>query len=65
MTSAPKKQVNLELVGINGNAFAVLGAFIKAARERGWTQNEIDPVWKEATSGDYDHLLQTVMQHTK
>ena len=64
MTAQPK-QVTLELVGINGNAFAILGAFGKAAREQGWTPGEIEAVRDEARSGDYNHLLATIMQHTK
>lgn len=34
------KTVNLELVGTDGNAFAVLGAFRKQARREGWTKEE-------------------------
>ena len=65
MTAEPKKQVILELVGINGNAFAILGAFRNAAREQGWTEKEIHDVQYEAMAGDYNHLLATIMENTK
>ena len=65
MTAEPKKLVELELVGINGNAFAVLGAFQRAARQQGWTDAEIDIVFDKAKSGDYNHLLATIMENTK
>lgn len=55
------KTINLELVGLSGNAFAVMGEFSRQARLEGWTQEEIDTVLEEAKSGDYDHLLSTIM----
>lgn len=48
---------------VDGNAFAIIAAFNRQARKEGWTKEEIDAVNKEATSGDYDHLLQTFMAH--
>lgn len=57
------KTVNLELVGVDGNAYAVMGVFSRQARREGWTQEEIDSVLEEAQSGDYDHLLSTIMTY--
>jgi len=57
-------KVRLRLVGLDGNAFNLLGRFQRAAREQGWPAAEINAVIREATSGDYDHLLQTLLQHT-
>lgn len=54
------KMVRLNLVGLDGNAFAVLGAFSRAAKQQGWTRAEIDAVTMPAMSGDYDHLLATI-----
>lgn len=54
------KKVNLTLVGINGNAFSLMGAFSYQAKRDGWTKEEIDTVIKEATSDDYNHLLVTL-----
>ena len=53
----------VRLVGTDGNAFAVLGRVFRALREAGWSQEERDAFQKEATSGDYNHLLGTVMKH--
>ncbi|PHS65770.1 MAG: hypothetical protein COB12_06775 [Flavobacterium sp.] len=63
MKKVINKTVNLELVGINGNAFMIMGVFQRQARKEGWTQREIDAVLKEAKSSDYDHLLTTIMNH--
>jgi hypothetical protein len=51
------KSVQLNLVGLDGNAFSLMGAFQAQARKEGWTNQEIEKVLKEAQSGDYDHLL--------
>lgn len=57
------KKVTLNLVGQDSNAFALMGVFYRQARREGWTKEEIDSVIKECTSGDYDHLLTTLMDH--
>jgi hypothetical protein len=51
--------VVVELVGRDGNAFAILGAVQRALRKAG-----VDPgaYMDEATAGDYDHLLETTMR---
>lgn len=63
MKQIVNKKVNLELVGVDGNAFSIMGAFQRQARREKWTQKEIEAVLDEATSGDYDHLLATIMDH--
>lgn len=57
------KTVNLDLVGVNGNAFAIMGAFQQQARREGWSQEEIQAVLDEAKTGDYNHLLETISNH--
>ena len=59
----PEKKVNLTLVGLDGNAFNLMGAFTKQAKRELWTKEEIDAVLKECMIGDYDHLLVTLMEH--
>jgi len=49
------------MVGLNGNAFSIIGAFSKAARAQHWSGNEIKAVTDEAMSGDYSHLLATIL----
>lgn len=60
----PPKTVELDLVGLNSNAFFLMGAFSKAARRQGWSSEEINLVLDECRSSDYDHLLQTLICHT-
>lgn len=65
MNTVIDKKVSLELVGLDGNAFSIMGAFQKQARREGWTKEEIDAVLNECMSGDYNHLLVTIMNHCK
>ena len=55
-------EVQVSLVGHDGNAFAILGRCATAARRAGVSQEEIQAFQDEATSGDYDHLLQTCIR---
>lgn len=59
---APKLNVKVKLVGTDGNAFAVLGNVQRAMRKAKVSQEQISEFMTEATSGDYDHLLQTCMK---
>ena len=55
-------QVKVKLVGEDGNAFSILGRVVSAMNEAGLPHEQSAEFIKEATSGDYDHLLQTVME---
>ena len=57
------KKVKLNLVGLDGNAFSLMGAFTKQARREKWTPEEIKIVMDECQAGDYDHLLATLMKY--
>jgi hypothetical protein len=57
------KKVTLTLVGLDGNAFGLMATFKRQALKEGWSKEEIDEVIKECQSGDYDHLLQTLIEH--
>jgi predicted protein tyrosine phosphatase len=59
------KRVCMNLVGLDGNAFALMGAFSKEAKKQGWKTEEIKAVIDECKSGDYDHLLFTLIQNTE
>lgn len=54
------KKIKLNLVGIDGNAFSIMGAFSKQAKKEKWTKEEIDTVLDDATSSNYNHLLATI-----
>ena len=58
-----EKTVNLNLIGVNGNAFMIIGVFKRQAQKEGWTPEEIDKVIIEAKSSDYVHLLATIENH--
>ena len=57
------KKIKLELVGLDGNAFSLLGAFQKQARKEGWAKEEIDKVLTKAMSGDYNNLVAVLHNH--
>jgi hypothetical protein len=54
--------VHVNLVGKDGNAFMILSRCRHAAKNAGVDKQEIKAFNKEATSGDYNHLLQTCMK---
>ena len=59
----PDSKPELRLVGEDGNAFAILGAAQRAARKAGWPKEMVEEMMNKAKSGDYDHLLQTMMEY--
>ena len=54
--------ITVELTGNDGNAFAVLGNVSRVLRKNEVSKQEIDDFMTEATSGDYDNLLQICMK---
>lgn len=57
------KKVKLKLLGLDGNAFSLMGAFEKAAKRAGWTKEEIKLVLDKAMTGDYNNLVTTLQAH--
>jgi hypothetical protein len=57
------KKPIVKLIGNNGNAFAIIGACMAAARKAKFTQEKINQIRTEMMSGDYDHLLCVAMEH--
>lgn len=53
--------VRVPLVGESGNAFAILGRVQSELRRAGVEPDVIQEFVRQATAGDYNHLLQTVM----
>lgn len=60
----PKTNIKVKLIGEDGNAFAILGR-VKEALLRGGRADLIESFIAEATSGDYNHLLCTVMEYVE
>lgn len=58
-------KIEFDLANCDGNAFAILGGWRRAARQQGWSEDTIEAVLAEAKSGDYDHLVQTIMEYSK
>ena len=58
----PKTEVVVDILGQDGNAGAIIGRVRKALR-RGGHKDLIEQFTDEATSGDYDHLLQVVLEY--
>ena len=52
----------VRLIGEDGNAFLILGRVSKALKQAGLVK-EAEEFMKEATAGDYAHLLATVGQY--
>lgn len=59
------KSIQLNLVGLDGNAWSLMGAFTKAARKQGRTPEDIKKVMNDCMSGDYNHLLNVLIAHTE
>ena len=57
-----KPTVKVELIGHDGNAFAILGKVKKALREAKYSNEEIEEYLTEAMSGDYDNLLRVTSE---
>lgn len=58
-------KVKMQLVGVDSNAFSIMGAFQNEAKKQGWTRAQIKEVLDEAVKGDYDHLLSTIASHVE
>jgi hypothetical protein len=57
-----KKKPIVRLTGEDGNAFFILGK-VSNALEAAGMKEEAEAFMKEATKGDYDHLLRTACEY--
>jgi len=60
----PITNVEVDLVGTDGNAFIILGKVTKALKQAGH-EDLVDQFMEEATAGDYDNLLRVVMEYVE
>ena len=58
-----EKKVNLDLVGVDGNAYVIMASFKRQATKEGWSTKEIELVLEEAQSKDYNYLLSTILDY--
>jgi len=56
--------IKLTLAGLDSNAFALMGAWRKAAKQQARTSEEIKNVLDDCMSGDYNHLISTLANHS-
>lgn len=61
MTGPKFPHIEVPLIGESGDAFAIIGRVRRAMRRGGCTKEQIAEFSAEAMSGDYDHLLRTVL----
>ena len=61
MSQVKHPEVTVKLSGEDGNAMSIIGRTRRAMRRGGVPDAELEAFTKEAMSGDYDHVLQTVM----
>ena len=61
-TTIKYPEITIPLEGEDGNAFSILGRVSRIAKQEGISKEEIKAFMDEAMSGDYDHLLRTVMR---
>jgi hypothetical protein len=54
-------KVACQLVGLDGNAFSIMGRVARALRKGGWPAEKVKLVEEEMMSNDYDHLLRTAL----
>jgi len=63
MNNNPKyPDIMIQLIGLDGNAFSILGRCRSAMKRARLPEFEINEFTKEATSGDYNHLLATCVE---
>ena len=54
--------VKVQMTGEDGNAYAILGRVHQAMKKAKVPRSQISAFFHEAKSGDYEHLLQTVIK---
>jgi hypothetical protein len=60
---APLSKPTVKLIGQDGNAVAIMGNIKRVLKRAGVDKEYIDEYLKEATSGDYKHLLTVSMKY--
>lgn len=62
MTDIKYPEITVNITGVDGNAFNILGICTREMKRHHLPKSEIDKFFDEATSGGYDDLLRVVMQ---
>ncbi len=59
----PSTKPKVKMIGQDGNAFSIMGNIQRALKRSGADKEYIDKYIREATSGDYNHLLTVSMKY--
>ena len=57
----PRPEV--QLVGQDGNAYAIMGRVGSALKDAGCSQEHVDAYYEDSKSGDYDNLLRVACEY--
>src|SRR6185503_14967767 len=57
--------ITVNLIGVDGNAFSIMGTVVKELRKNKVSEEEITKFREECMSGDYNNLLRTCMKWVK
>jgi hypothetical protein len=57
-----KFDVDVQLTGEDGNAFAIMGKVQRALKNAGASEEDVKQYMDESMSGDYDNLLRTATE---
>lgn len=61
-TNGPIFDIDVELLGQDGNAFFIIGRIEKEMRRAGVSKRDMAEFREEAMSGDYNNVLTTAMK---
>lgn len=61
----PAKKIQKVYFRYGEHHFVMLAIFIFAASKQNWTKDEIQLVINEARRSDYNHLYETLREHSK
>lgn len=59
----PTSKPDLDLVGIDGNAFNIMGLTMLSLKRAGADKEYVDQYFVDARKGDYDNLLVVTMRY--
>jgi hypothetical protein len=59
----PTEKPVVKILGMDGNAFAIIGRVQKALKEAGADEEYVTQYQQEAMSGDYSNLLMVTMDY--
>jgi len=57
------RKIKIDLSGVQGNAFCLLGLAQDISRKLEKTEEEIDKIRAEMKSGDYENLIQVLTEN--